>query len=90
MGFSLEEIRECLEQRNFSFGCIIQLHTDRLREQIELSQKLLHRLEAIAHSMRSLETVSVETLIQTIEAMNVLEKYYTPEQTLICLMTNST
>ncbi|HEY9644402.1 MAG TPA: MerR family transcriptional regulator [Coleofasciculaceae cyanobacterium] len=80
IGFSLEEIRECLEQRNFSFDRIIQLHTDRLREQIELSQTLLHRLEAIAYSMRSLETVSVETLIQTIEAMNMLEKYYTPEQ----------
>lgn len=80
IGFSLEEIRKCLEQRNFSFDRILQLHTTRLREQIELSQKLLNRLEAIAQMVSSTETVSVETLIQTIEAMSLLEKYYTPEQ----------
>lgn len=80
IGFSLEEIRECLEQRNFSFEHTIQLHTARLREQIELSQKLLDRLEAIAQAVSSTQTVSVEVLIQTIEAMNMLEKYYTREQ----------
>ncbi|HIK16624.1 MAG TPA: MerR family transcriptional regulator [Leptolyngbyaceae cyanobacterium M33_DOE_097] len=80
IGFSLEEIRECLEQRNFSFDRVIQLHTARLREQIELSQKLLNRLEAIAQAVSSMQAVSVEAIIQTIEAMNMLEKYYTPEQ----------
>lgn len=80
IGFSLEEIRDCLEQRSFSFDRIIQLHTARLREQIELSQKLLNRLEAIAQAVSSMQTISVEALIQTIEAMNMLEKYYTPEQ----------
>ncbi|HEY9664292.1 MAG TPA: MerR family transcriptional regulator, partial [Allocoleopsis sp.] len=37
IGFSLEEIRECLEERSFSFDRVIQLHTARLREQIDLS-----------------------------------------------------
>ncbi|BAS59694.1 MerR family transcriptional regulator [Leptolyngbya boryana NIES-2135] len=80
IGFSLEEIRECLEQHSFSFDHIIQLHTARLREQIELSQKLLNRLDAIAQAVGSMQTVSVEAVIQTIEAMNMLERYYTPEQ----------
>ncbi|MBI4779798.1 MAG: MerR family transcriptional regulator [Oscillatoriophycideae cyanobacterium NC_groundwater_1537_Pr4_S-0.65um_50_18] len=80
IGLSLEEIRECLEQQSFSFDRVIQLHTARLREQIELSQKLLNRLEAIAQAVSSMQTVSVEALIQTIEAMNMLEKYYTSEQ----------
>ncbi|HEY9663846.1 MAG TPA: MerR family transcriptional regulator, partial [Allocoleopsis sp.] len=80
IGFSLEEIREGLEQRNFSFDRVIQLHTARLREQIELSQKLLNRLEAIAQAVSSMQAVSVEAVIQTIEVMNMLEKYYTPEQ----------
>jgi len=80
IGFSLEEIREGLEQRNFSFDHIIQLHTARLREQIELSQKLLNRLEAIAQAVSSMQPVSVEAVIQTIEVMNMLEQYYTPEQ----------
>jgi MerR family transcriptional regulator, thiopeptide resistance regulator len=80
IGFSLEEIRECLEQSNFSFDRVIQLHTARLREQIEFSQKLLDRLDAIAQALNSMQTVSVDALIQTIEAINMLEKYYTPEQ----------
>lgn len=80
IGFSLEEIRECLEQHSFSSDHIIQLHTARLREQIELSQKLLNRLDAIAQAVGSMQTVSVEAVIQTIEAMNMLERYYTPEQ----------
>jgi MerR family transcriptional regulator, thiopeptide resistance regulator len=80
IGFSLEEIRKCLEQHSFSFDRVLQLHTARLREQIELSQKLLNRLEAIAQAVSSMQTVSVEAVIQTIEAMNMLEKYYTPEQ----------
>jgi MerR family transcriptional regulator, thiopeptide resistance regulator len=80
LGFSLEEIRECLEQHNFSYDRILQLHTARLREQIAIAQKLLARLEAIAQSLNANETVSVETFIQTIEVMSMLEKYYTPEQ----------
>jgi MerR family transcriptional regulator, thiopeptide resistance regulator len=80
IGFSLEEIRDCLEQPSFSFDRVIQLHTIRLREQIALSQKLLKRLEAIAQTVSSMETLSVETLIQTIEVMTMLENYYSPEQ----------
>lgn len=79
IGFSLEEIRECLEQRNFSLDQVIQLHTTRLQEQIEMSGKLLKRLEMILE-MNSTEAVSVENLIQTIEAICMFEKYYTPEQ----------
>jgi MerR family transcriptional regulator, thiopeptide resistance regulator len=80
IGFSLEEIRDCLEQRNFSFDRILQLHSTQLREQIALAQKLLNRLEAIEQTLSARETVSVETLIQTIEVMSMFEKYYTPEQ----------
>lgn len=79
IGFSLEEIRECLEQRNFSFNQVMQLHITRLQEQIEMSGKLLKRLEMILE-MNSTEAVSVENLMQTIEAICMFEKYYTPEQ----------
>ncbi len=80
IGFSLEEIRGCLEQRNFSLQQIIQLHVARLKEQIDLSHRLLNRLESISSSLQSAESVSVENLIQTIEAICMFEKYYTPEQ----------
>jgi MerR family transcriptional regulator, thiopeptide resistance regulator len=78
LGFSLIEIKECLQKPGFSLHHTIQLHITRLREQIELSQKLLHRLEAIAsHKAKS---INIEDLIQTIEAITMFEKYYTPEQ----------
>jgi MerR family transcriptional regulator, thiopeptide resistance regulator len=80
IGFSLEEIRDCLAERNGSFDCIIQLHATRLRRQIELSQKLLDRLEAISQTASSMEAASVDDLLQIIEVISMLEKYYTPEQ----------
>ena len=78
LGFSLIEIKECLQKPDFSLHHTIQLHITRLREQIELSQKLLHRLEAIASHKAS--SLNIEDLIQTIEAITMFEKYYTPEQ----------
>jgi MerR family transcriptional regulator, thiopeptide resistance regulator len=53
LGFSLEEIRECLEQPSFSFDRVLQLHTNRLQEQIALAQKLLQRLQAIADTLNT-------------------------------------
>lgn len=78
IGFSLEEIRECLKQCNFSLSNVIQLHITGLREQIEQSSKLLTRLEMIAEMNSA--AVSVEDLMQAIEAICMFEKYYTPEQ----------
>jgi MerR family transcriptional regulator, thiopeptide resistance regulator len=78
LGFSLIEIKECLQKPDFSLHHTIQLHITRLREQIELSQKLLHRLEAIAS--HKAPSINIEDLIQTIEAITMFEKYYTPEQ----------
>ncbi|MBW4475816.1 MAG: MerR family transcriptional regulator [Tolypothrix brevis GSE-NOS-MK-07-07A] len=78
LGFSLMEIKACLQQPDFSLQHTIQLHIARLREQIELSQKLLHRLEALAANSQT--SLDIDTLIQTIEVMTMFEKYYTPEQ----------
>jgi MerR family transcriptional regulator, thiopeptide resistance regulator len=80
IGLSLQEIRECLGKPDFSLLHVVQLHMKRLREQIEFSQKLLNRLERIAQTVNSAETISVEDLIQTIEVICMLERYYTPEQ----------
>lgn len=80
LGFSLEEIRDCLKQPDYTFERVIALHISRLEEQIETERKLCGRLKAIAASLRASEEVSVEELITTIEGITMLEKYYTPEQ----------
>src|SRR5262245_55930365 len=40
LGFSLEEVRDCLERPGFSPVEVIRLHVARLREQIELQRGL--------------------------------------------------
>jgi DNA-binding transcriptional MerR regulator len=80
LGFSLEEIRDCLDRPGFSPLEVIRLHVARLREQIELQRGLCERLEAIAEALRAAGEVSAEDFVQTIERMTMIESYYTPEQ----------
>src|SRR5205085_4353364 len=53
LGFSLEEVRACLDRSGFSPLEVIRLHLGRLREQIELQRQLCGRLEAIAALFRT-------------------------------------
>jgi DNA-binding transcriptional MerR regulator len=83
LGFSLEEVRDCLDRPDFSPRRVIELHLSRLREQIELQQRLYDRLEEIAARLSSKEEVSAEDFVQTMEVISMSErlwKYYTPEQ----------
>jgi DNA-binding transcriptional MerR regulator len=80
LGFALEEIRDCLDRPGFSPLEVIRLHVARLHEQIRLQGELCDRLEAIAAHFGEAEEVSADEFLQTIEVMNMIEKYYTPEQ----------
>ena len=81
LGFSLEEIRDCLDRPGFSPLEVIRLHVARLREQIELQRGLCERLEAlVAGYCASGGEGSAEDFLQTIEVMTMIESYYTPEQ----------
>src|SRR6478736_3749690 len=80
LGFSLEEVRDCLDRPGFAPLEVIRLHAARLREQIELQRKLCERLEALAEHFRTAGEVSADAFLYTIEMMTMLDKYYTPEQ----------
>jgi MerR family transcriptional regulator, thiopeptide resistance regulator len=80
IGFSLEQIRECLEQDEFSPHHVVQLHLSQLKEQMALQQQLYARLETIATRLQSTETISIQEFIQLIEVTTMVGKYYTPEQ----------
>lgn len=80
MGFSLEDVRACLERIVFSPEHIIELHLARAKEQIALQQQLCARLEAVRAHMSTRQTVSVEEFLKITEAITMIEKYYTPEQ----------
>src|SRR6476659_901953 len=45
LGFSLEEVRDCLDRPGFSPLAVIRLHVARLRAQIEWQRKLCAGLE---------------------------------------------
>jgi DNA-binding transcriptional MerR regulator len=80
LGFSLEEIRDCLDRPGFAPLEVIRLHVTHLREQIELERKLCERLEAMAEHFRTAGEVSAEEFLYAIEVMTMIEHYYTPEQ----------
>src|SRR4051794_35675747 len=48
LGFSLEEVRGCLDREGFSPLEVIRLHVARLRGQIDLQRDLCDRLEGLA------------------------------------------
>ena len=82
LGFSLEEIRDCLKRPDRSPLEVIRLHIARLREQIALQRGLCERLEGLAAHFERAGEVSADEFLKTIEVMNMIDrgKYYTPEQ----------
>jgi MerR family transcriptional regulator, thiopeptide resistance regulator len=80
IGFSLEDVRSCLDNGDRAFAEMVQLHVAKVRKQIELSQQLLQRLESIEQTAAKLDAVPVEEVLQIIQVMDILENYYSPEQ----------
>lgn len=80
IGFSLEDVRSCLDNGDRAFAEMVQLHITKIRKQIEMSQQLLQRLESIEQTAAKLDAVPVEEILQIIQVMDMLENYYSPEQ----------
>jgi DNA-binding transcriptional MerR regulator len=84
LGFTLREVRECLDRPGFPLQRVIQLHLSRLKERIELERRLCDLLERVAARLSSGEEISsgefVDTVMEVIEMSERLDKYYTPEQ----------
>jgi len=80
LGFSLAEIRACLDADAPSLGQALLRQVGRLREVVVRQQELVQRLEYVARQALQGETIDAETLLSSIEATTVMEKYFTPEQ----------
>lgn len=84
LGFSLEEIKNCLQNPDFSPIKVINSHMDQLNQQIEIQQQLTRLLKGISMRLQAEEKVDVDNLIKTIEVATMSEelfnKYYTKEQ----------
>ena len=80
LGFSLEEIRRCLDEEQVSLVRILGQHIAALTESIAREQRLKRKLEALVTRLRSTGAVRASILIETIRETVMFEKYYTPEQ----------
>jgi DNA-binding transcriptional MerR regulator len=80
LGFTLTEIRDCLHDPDFSPRKVLELHSQRLGEQIALQQEARQRLAKVAEHLDGAEEVSAQEFMDIIEGMVRVEKYYTPEQ----------
>jgi MerR family transcriptional regulator, thiopeptide resistance regulator len=80
VGFSLEEIRDCLAREDFSPLAAISLHIKRLRERIDRERRICKRLEAIADRLRLADEVSAGEFLRIIKEMIMIEDYYSSEQ----------
>lgn len=84
LGFSLDEVRGCLDRPGFSPLEVIGLHVARLREQIDSQRQLCQRLETLTAQLRAAGEVSADEFLDAIVGITMLEtlqsKYFTPEQ----------
>lgn len=80
LGFSLGEIRACLDDDAPSLGQALMRQVGRLRETVVRQQELLQRLERVAQQAAQGEAIDAETLLSSIEASTIMEKYFSPEQ----------
>jgi DNA-binding transcriptional MerR regulator len=80
LDFSLQEIRECLENPAFSLQKVIDLHRTRLQEKMALLHTLLSRLDSIVKGFQTTQSFAIEHLIQAMGTITMSEQYFTPEQ----------
>jgi DNA-binding transcriptional MerR regulator len=80
LGFALKEIRECLENPEFSLLQVVDLHLARLQEQMAVSRSLFTQLSQLAQQLQTSESVAVEDLMTTMETITMTQQYLTQEQ----------
>lgn len=80
LGFTLERIGEYLTRDDYDPRQVVRMHLEKIRQQTLELERLGNRLQALTETLDRADTVSVETFLETIEAITMIEKYYTPEQ----------
>jgi MerR family transcriptional regulator, thiopeptide resistance regulator len=79
LGLPLEEIRDCLDRPEYSLERVLEMHVERIDEQIGRHRRLRDLIVTLRDRLRSAD-VSVDDLTRTIEVTMNYEKYYPSEQ----------
>lgn len=80
LGFSLDEIAECLSRPEYAFPRLLRLQLRRLDRRMKETARLREKLQRLVDAVEASEDVPVEGFIDSIEAITMYEKHYTPEQ----------
>ncbi|MGD2046759.1 MAG: MerR family transcriptional regulator [Gemmatimonadota bacterium] len=80
LGLALDEIRECLERPEYSLERVLELHVERLEEQLGRQRRLRDLVQGLRDRLRDGGETSLDELTRTIEVTMSYEKHYTPEQ----------
>jgi DNA-binding transcriptional MerR regulator len=80
LGFSLDEVRACLDTPEFSPARVLELHMKRLRDQITHEQRLVALLETLAAGYRASTMKTVDDFIDVIEEITMIERSFTPNE----------
>lgn len=84
LGVGLDEIGRCLQRPEGETAAVLRRRLETITAEIEVAQRLRQRLEglltALDHRAGTDVEVDVDTLLETLEAMTMFEKYFTQEQ----------
>jgi DNA-binding transcriptional MerR regulator len=80
LGFGLEQIKEYMTRADYDPRQVIRLHLAEVRRKAAELAELGDRLQGLTEILDRADVASPDTFLQTIEAMTMIEKYYTPEQ----------
>jgi DNA-binding transcriptional MerR regulator len=80
LGFGLEQVKEFLTRPDYDPREVVRLHLESVRKRAAELAELGDRLRGLSEVLDREGEASPETFLQTIEAMTMIEKYYTPEQ----------
>jgi MerR family transcriptional regulator, thiopeptide resistance regulator len=80
LGFGLEQIKEYMTRADYDPRQVVRLHLEKIRQQAAELAELGDRIQGLAAILDRADVASPDTFLQTIEAMTMIEKYYTPEQ----------
>lgn len=80
LGFGLEQIREYMTRADYDPREVVRLHLEDVRRRAAELAELGDRLRGLCEILDRADAVTPDTFLRTIEAMTMVEKYYTPEQ----------
>ena len=80
LGFGLEQIKEYMSRASYDPREVLQLHLAEVRRKADELVQLRDRIQVLYETLDRADAVWPETFLQLIEAITMIEKYYTAEQ----------